>query len=170
MEKNDVYYFHQTPELLCRELIKYVDLEEGDKVLEAFRGEGSFYNCFPDFVEKDWTEITEGRDYKDYTGEIDWVITNPPFQLDEKQTGRRENTFFKLLKYYSHRAKKGIAFLGNDTCFSTLTPNRLKELNQAGWYIHNIIVCNVKKWRGRYFFMIFKKSPSAFYNHVVGNF
>ena len=73
MEKDEAYYFHQTPEPLCRELIKYVDLQEGDKVLEAFKGEGSFYNSFPDYVEKDWTEILEGRDYKDYTGEIDWV-------------------------------------------------------------------------------------------------
>jgi len=168
MEKDDAYYFHQTPELLCRELIKYVDLQEGDKVLEAFRGEGSFYNSFPEFVEKDWTEITEGRDYKDYTGEIDWVITNPPFRLDDGV--KRENAFFKILKHYTTKAKKGIAFLGNDSCFSTLTPKRLKELNESGWYIHNVVVCNVKKWRGRYFFMIFKKSPSAFYNHVVGNF
>lgn len=168
MEKNDVYYFHQTPELLCRELIKYVDLKEGDKVLEPFKGEGAFYNCFPDFVEKDWTEITENRDYKDYVGDIDWVITNPPFSLDDG--AKRENAFFKLLKYYTTKAKKGIAFLGNDRCFSTLTPKRLKELNEIGWYIHNIVVCNVKKWRGRYFFVIFKKLPSAFYNHIVGSF
>lgn len=168
MEKNDAYYFHQTPELLCRELIKHVDLVEGDKVLEAFKGEGAFYNSFPDFVDKDWTEITEGRDYRDYMGEIDWVITNPPFKLDDGT--KRENAFFKLLKYYTTRAKKGIAFLGNESCFSTLTPKRLKELNDTGWYIHNVVACNIKKWRGRYFFIIFKKSPSTFYKQVVGSF
>jgi hypothetical protein len=168
MEKTDEYYFHQTPKALCEELIKHIDLSAGDKVFEPFRGEGSFYNSFPDFVEKDWTEITEGRDYNDYKGDIDWVITNPPFRLDNG--AKQENAFFRLLKYYTDKAKKGIAFLGNDSCFSTLTPKRLKELNEIGWYIHDVIVCNVKKWRGRYFFIIFKRSPSNFYKHIVGSF
>jgi hypothetical protein len=168
MEKNDVYFFHQTPADLCKELIKHVDLKEGDRVLEPFRGEGAFYNSFPDYVIKDWTEITEDKDYLDYAGEIDWVITNPPFRLDNGV--KRVNAFFQLLKYYTARANKGIAFLGNDACFSTLTPKRLKELNDDGWFIHNIVVCNIKKWRGRYFFIIFKKSPSDFYKHVIGTF
>jgi type I restriction-modification system DNA methylase subunit len=168
MIKDEVYYFHQTPQELCKELIKHVPLIEGDRVLESFRGEGSFYNNFPDFVEKDWCEITEGRDYKDYDEEFDWIITNPPFRLEE--SGKRENAFYKLLKYYTNKANKGIAFLANDFCFSTLTPKRLKELNESGWYIHNIICCSVKKWRGRYFFIIFKKEYSDFYKYVEGNF
>ena len=170
MEKDDTYYFHQTPKELCKELIKLVHLEQGERVLEPFRGEGGFYDVFPDFVEKDWCEITEGRDYKDYNKEVDWVITNPPFQLNEQSTSKRENAFFKLLKYYTAIAKKGIAFLGNDYCFGTLTPKRLKELNASGWYIHNIVCCAVKKWRGRYFFIVFKKEPSDFYKFVDGSF
>ncbi len=168
MEKNDVYYFHQTPELLCKELLKHIDLKPKDKVYEPFRGEGAFYNSLPDYVEKDWTEITDGRDYINYEKEYDWVITNPPFRLDNGV--KRVNAFFQLLKYYSTRAKKGIAFLGNDRCFATLTPNRLRDLKQIGWHIHNIVVCNVKKWRGRYFFIIFKKEPCNFYNQITGSF
>lgn len=166
--KDEIYFFHQTPEELCKELIKKVPLIEGDKVLEPFKGEGSFYNNFPDNVEKDWCEIVEGKDYKDYDREIDWVITNPPFKLDDGN--KRENSFFKLLKYYTLKAKKGIAFLGNDRCFSTLTPKRLRELNESGWYIQNIHCCSVKKWRGRYFFIIFEKKYSGFYKCVDGNF
>lgn len=41
-EKDDIYYFHQTPKKLCEELIKNIDLKEGDRVLEPFRGEGGF--------------------------------------------------------------------------------------------------------------------------------
>ena len=82
MDKNEVYYFHQTPQELCIELIKIVPLVKGDKVLEPFSGEGNFYNNFPNFVEKDWCEITDGRDYKDYDKEFDWVITNPPVILE----------------------------------------------------------------------------------------
>lgn len=171
MVKDDIYYFHQTPKLLCEELIKQVPLEQGDRVLEPFRGEGNFYNSLPDFVEKDWTEITDERDYKDYDKEVDWCITNPPFRLDDEQnTGRRINAFYKLLNYYSHRAKKGIAFLGNDACFSTLTPTRLKELNGRGWFIHKIVCCAIKKWRGRYFFIILKKEPCDLYKFIDGSF
>jgi hypothetical protein len=168
MIKDETYYFHQTPKDLAEALIKFVDLKDGDKVFEPFKGEGAFYNAFPTNVVKDWTEIVEGKNYKDYTGDIDWVITNPPFRLDEG--GKRENAFYKLLKYYTERCKKGIAFLGNDSCFSTLTPKRLEELNNSGWYIHNIVCCSIKKWRGRYFFIIFKNEPSDFYKFCRDNY
>ncbi len=168
MIKDETYYFHQTPAELCAELIKKVPLEKGDKVIEPFRGEGGFYNVFPEYVEKDWCEITEGRDYKDYDKPFDWVLTNPPFRLE---TGiKRENAFFKLLKYYTTKANKGIAFLANDYCFGTLTPKRLNELNADGSYIHSITVCSIKKWRGRYFWIIFKREPCNFYSYIDGNF
>ena len=166
--KNESYYFHQTPIELCKKLIECVPLIDGDKVLEPFKGEGNFYNNFPDFVEKDWCEIEEGRDYKDYDKPIDWIITNPPFSLNNGT--KRENAFWKLLKHYITRVNKGIAFLGNDYCFNTLTPKRLKELNDSGWYIHNISCCAVKKWRGRYFWIILKPEFSDFYRYVEGNF
>jgi len=168
MEKDEAYYFHQTPEELCKKLIAEVPLVEGDKVLEPFRGEGYFYNNLPNHIEKDWCEIVDGRDYKDYDKEIDWVISNPPFRLQEGE--KRENAFWKLLKYYTSRANKGIAFLGNDYCFGTLTPRRLKELNGIGWFIHSISCCAVKKWRGRYFWIILKKEPCNFYRYIEGNY
>jgi len=169
MVKNETYYFHQTPEKLCIELIKHIPFEDNDKVLEPFKGEGAFYNNLPTTIIKNWTEIEEGKDFNDFNEEIDWVISNPPFRLESKKG--RVNSFYYLINYYASRVKKGIAFLGNDSCFSTLTPKRLKELNNNyNLYIHDIIVCNIKKWRGRYFFIIFKKGKSDFYKHIEGNF
>lgn len=167
--KDDIYYFHQTPNDLAKLLIERINLNEGDKVLEPFRGEGAFFNNLPSNVIKDWCEIEEGRDYKDYVGEIDWCISNPPFRL-ESENGVRENAFYKIVKHFSTRVNKGIAFLGNDYCFSTLTPKRIKELESLGLYINKIIVCSVKKWRGRYFFIIFTKDNNGFYNYIDGNF
>ena len=169
MVKNDVYYFHQTPAELASKLINEIPLEPDDKVLEPFKGEGAFYNSFPDFVNKDWCEIEEGRDFLNYNEPIDWVISNPPFRL-ENNTGKRENAFYKILRYYAPIVNKGIAFLGNDSCFSTLTPKRLKELNGLGLYIDRIVVSSIKKWRGRYFFIIFKKQQTDFYRFIEGNF
>lgn len=168
--KDEVYHFHQTPYALCKELIDKTPLHNGDRILEPFKGEGNFYNNFPDFCEKDFCEIEEGKDYKDYDKDFDWVISNPPFRLEDEVTKKRENTFFKLLKYYTERAQKGVAFLGNDFCFATLTPKRLKEFNEKGWYIHNIICCQIKKWRGRYFYIILKKEYSDFYKYIEGSF
>lgn len=169
MPKDETYYFHQTPEELAIKLINEVDLIEGDTVLEPFKGEGSFYYNLPNHVIKYYTEIEEGLDYKDFKNNVDWVISNPPFRLE---TGsKRINSFFYILEHYSTRVNKGIAFLGNDYCLSTLTPIRVKKLKENNLYLHRIIICNIKKWRGRYFFMIFKKNePSNFFNCIDGNF
>ena len=169
MVKDEKYYFHQTPPALAKKLIDKLDLVAGDRVLEPFRGEGAFYNELPDFVIKEWTEIEEGRDYKDNNDKYDWVISNPPFRL-EMADNKRVNSFWKLLLHYTHQAEKGIAFLGNDYCLSTLTPTRMIILNDLGWYLHGIDICSVKRWRGRYFFLTFRKTQNKHIGFVEGNF
>jgi hypothetical protein len=169
MTKDETYYFHQTPEELCKELIKKIQIEDKDTILEPFKGEGSFYKNFPSNTVKYYTEIEEGLDYKSFDKNVDWVISNPPFRLDDGNT--RINSFYSLLEYYSTRVNKGIAFLGNDYCFSTLNPRRIKKLEDNGLYLHKVIVCNVKKWRGRYFFLIFlKNKPTNFFDYIPGSF
>jgi hypothetical protein len=168
MQKDDTYFLHQTPGNLARDLIQTLPLCETDVLYEPFRGEGAFFNHFPAVNPKDWSEIIEGRDYKDFVGEYDWVITNPPFQLE---TGsKRVNSFWFLLDYYTKRARKGVAFLANHRCFSVLTPKRMKELNESGWNITNITVCTVKKWAGRYYFITIEKKPSTFFNFIHNNY
>jgi type I restriction-modification system DNA methylase subunit len=169
-DEDRTYLEHQTPPELCKKLIALVPLEPQDRVFEPFKGEGAFYDNFPDNVVKDWCEIRQGRNYKDHTGEYDWVITNPPFRIEGEESKKKENAIWKFLRYYSDRAKKGIAFLMNDNCFSCLTPNRLKELNDKGWFIHSITCCSVKKWRGRYFWVILQPKRCDFYKHLIGNF
>ena len=78
----DIYLLHQTPGECAKDLIAKLPLLPGDRVIEPFKGEGAFYDSFPAFVTKDWAELEQGRDYKDISGEYDWVITNPPFQVE----------------------------------------------------------------------------------------
>jgi hypothetical protein len=164
----DTYILHQTPSELAKDLIALCPLQDGDIVIEPFRGEGAFYNNFPDNVVKRWAESEEGLDYTDLVGEFDWIITNPPFRLD---TGsKRVNSFWFLLDYYTSRARKGVAFLGNDRCFSVLTPRRIKILNDRGFYITKICVCSVKKWRGRYFFIILEKIQNNNFTCLLTNY
>jgi tRNA G10 N-methylase Trm11 len=142
-----------------------LDLEPGDILLEPFKGEGSFYNNFPENTTNHFTEIEEGLDYKDFKQTVDWVLTNPPFRLETDT--KRVNSFYPLLEYFSDKVNKGIAFLANDRCFSTLTPRRMKILEQKNLFLNKIVVCNVRKWRGRYFFIVFKKGePSQFFDYL----
>ena len=161
------YLFHQTPPELARELVGTLTLSPTDRLYEPFRGEGAFYNSFPAQNPKDWSELKDERDYADYEGEYEWVITNPPFRLE--QNTKRVNAFWFLLDYYTQRAKKGIAFLANDSCFCTLTPKRMLVLEERGWGITKIVVCSVKKWRGRYFFIVLEKKPGVV-KAIQGNF
>jgi hypothetical protein len=168
--KDDKYYLHQTPPLLAQKLIATLPLIIGDVVLEPFKGEGSFYDAIPDYCVKEWTELTEGRDYRSFSGKCDWVITNPPFMIYDDSGQKLKNAFFELLDYYTDRSGKGVAFLGCMTCYASLTPLRMKKLNDKGWYLKKTTMVNVKKWCGRYLFMVFTKERNESFDYVVGNF
>jgi hypothetical protein len=168
MLKDDTYYFHQTPPQLCADLIQKLELTENDRLYEPFKGEGGFYNAFPVGNPKAWTEITEGLDYKDYNEEYDWVITNPPFSL--QINNKKVNAFWYFIDYFTQRAKKGVAFLANDFCFGTLTPMRMKTLNERGFFISKVVVSCVKKWRGRYYFIVLEKKPNSIFSHLLPNY
>ena len=78
-DKNDKIY---TPRPIAKQVIELFDLQ--GKVLDAFMGDGAFYDQYPESVEKDWCEIDKGRDFFDYNEKVDWIITNPPYSiLDE---------------------------------------------------------------------------------------
>ena len=162
LDDREQYLFHQTPDDLALALIQTVPIEPTDIVYEPFRGEGSFYRQFPECV-KHWSEIREGRDYKDMTEEVDWVITNPPYKINDK------NCFFPLVKEFAPRVKKGICFLTSGVCLQSLTPLRLKELEELGWYVKSQVVVNVKKWRGRYYFITFTKERNPSFSYLINN-
>lgn len=164
MPKDDFYYLEQTPETLCKELLKHIpDFKTTDLVFEAFAGEGNWVKAMSPDQNVILTEIEHGTDYRSINLDealVDWVITNPPYRIlseGEEADGKRENAFINLANYFAGKTNKGFAFLLNDKCFSALTPPRLKHLYEdKGVFIYKIVVCSVKKWRGRYFFIIFK--------------
>lgn len=164
--KDKEYYFHQTPTKLAEDLMVFIPTEAGDTLLEPFKGEGAFYNIFPNYTNNIYCEIEEGIDYKEKTENIDWVITNPPFKLPDKN-GKIKNAIFPLLLHFSLIAKKGIAFLVNDYGLNTLTTKRLQQIEENGFYLKKLIVCGVKKWRGRYYLMIFTKEPCDFLSGLL---
>ena len=56
--------------------------EPQGKMLEPCRGEGAFYTAMQEYNDDvDWCEISEGKDFFDYNGKVDWIITNPPYSI-----------------------------------------------------------------------------------------
>jgi len=165
----EMYLFHQTPPLLGKDLMQFVPLTVGDSCYEPFAGENAFYSNFPTFVSSDWSEITRGRDYKDYKESYDWVISNPPFRMPNEK-GVLKNAIYPLLLEFAKTAKKGIAFLVSDYGFNSLTPVRIAKMASFGFYLKSLTTCAVKSWRGRYYFMIWMKSPSNFLTCLQGTY
>lgn len=167
MNEQETYLFHQTPPELAKKLMEFVPLSEGDVVCEPFRGEGAFFNQIPPNCTKVWAEIKMGKDYKAIEEDYDWVITNPPFRLDEGTS--KINGFWLTLDYFTQRARKGVAFLFNKRCLEALTPRRLQILEQRGFSVQKIVVCSVRKWAGRYYFLVLTKQPSSSFLYLREN-
>ena len=71
-----------TPVEISKKIIDMFDIE--GTVLDPFKGQGSFYNQYPNNVIKEWCEIKEGKDFFKYNQKVDWIVSNPPYSiLDE---------------------------------------------------------------------------------------
>jgi 16S rRNA A1518/A1519 N6-dimethyltransferase RsmA/KsgA/DIM1 with predicted DNA glycosylase/AP lyase activity len=167
MTKDTMYYFHQTPRQLAKQIINDIDFKNGENVLEPFKGDGAFYDQLPSNVNKYYTEIEEGLCYTSFNFDevkINTIISNPPFKIDSK------NCFFKILEYFSSKDIDRIIFLCNDYCFNSLTPKRLKKLNDNKLYLNKIVTCDVKKWRGRYYIITFGRIPNLSFQYFLNTF
>ena len=72
INKNDVVF---TPRWLAKIICEMFPIE--GRVLEPAKGEGVFMEFLPKGTE--WCEIAEGRNFFDYSNEVDWIVTNPPY-------------------------------------------------------------------------------------------
>jgi len=74
-----------TPRHIAKQMIDFYPVMPHERVLDPCRGDGAFYDQYPDWCVKDWCEITEGRDFFDRHPTkhliIDWIITNPPYSV-----------------------------------------------------------------------------------------
>ena len=68
-----------TPVEISKKILEMFDIK--GTILEPFKGDGSFYNQFPDDCNKDWCEIKENKDFLEYNKKVDWIISNPPYSI-----------------------------------------------------------------------------------------
>jgi hypothetical protein len=168
--KNERYYLDQTPESLAKRIIDSIVWKEGENVCEPFLGEGAFYNQLPEYVNKSYAEIEEGIDFRDidYVS-IDTIISNPPYDIKEGPR-KRKNGFYKILLHFAKTPVPRIIFLCSQVCFNSLTPKRMRELNNNNLYIQSIVICNCKKWYGRYYLLTLTREPNIMFSYFLENF
>lgn len=72
---------HFTDRLVAKAIVEH--FKPSGRLLEPFKGEGAFFDALslvPGDVTLDWCEISLGKDFLKYEHEVDWIITNPPFE------------------------------------------------------------------------------------------
>ena len=137
---NDVFI---TPPELALKQIKMIDVIENEVWLDPFKNTGNYYNQYPENVEKDWTEILEGKDFFEYDGKVDVICSNPPYSI-------LNDVIEKCIKL-KPRVISMLIGQGNFTCV------RMEKLNKAGYGLTKIHFCKVFKWYGMSMMVQFEK-------------
>ena len=75
--------YYPTPKWCTEELLPLIHWDQINSFYEPCLGNGAIYDLIPlKDDQKQWSEITRGRDYlKDEVDPVDLIITNPPYSL-----------------------------------------------------------------------------------------
>ena len=65
---------------------------------------------------------------------------------------------------------KTIGFIMNMKCFNSLTPKRLKTLNDLGFTISSITLFNCNYWYGLQLFVLFDKNSNTCFKYIEKTF
>ena len=155
---------HQTSRPLAKRIIDDITFPANANVIEPFSGSGSFYDQFPEHVNRFKTENREGTDFRDFDydgNNIEYVVTNPPFKLLNPDGITERNAFFEILLFFTTKPTiKQIIFLCSATCRDSITPRRMKQVEDNGFYLTKITMCCVSRWRGRYAILYFSRQSA----------
>lgn len=125
---NDVV---MTPYHLAKTMIDSLPIK--GKVLDPCRGLGAFYNQLPG--NKDWCELSEGKDFFEYTDKVDWIVSNPPWSI------------YRDFTKHAYKIADNIAFLTTIN-HDLVLKARLKDMDEAGFGIREIWTCDTPKQSG----------------------
>ena len=126
-----------TPEYLAKDIIRHFNPIEG-LILDPARGQGAFYNNFPNLTYSscttDWCELAEGKDFFNYTQKVNWIITNPPWS--------------KMQQFLEHGMKIADNIVYLTTINHYTTKRRIREMRINNFAIKEIYCVNTpsKPW------------------------
>jgi len=147
--------FYYTNEEMVKDLLTITPIS--GSILDAGSGENKvWFNNLEG--EKYECEIEDDCNFFEWDKKVDWIVGNPPFRSEHLG----ENLIWKWIKKSSEIAQIGMAFLLNHKVFNTLTPVRLQELADKGFYLQHIRIVADKRWFGRYYYLIFGRGNKDF--------
>ena len=123
-----------TPPALARAIIGHFSHAMSGKILDPSRGEGAFYNQFPSHLERDWCEVSEGRDFFTWDERVDWVMTNPPWSQ------------IRAFTQHAMRVANNIVWLAPLTNITTKA--RLRDLEEHGFGVSELLFVDTPKGDG----------------------
>jgi hypothetical protein len=129
--------------------LQFIEFEENDIVVDAGSGKEKVWFDNIKVKNKLEFEIDEEKDFLKYNERVDWVIGNPPYKL-----------WLDFMFHSADICNKGFCFFINHIRLNQLTPKRLNDLKEKGFYLTTFRITNVKKWFGRYYYLVFTKKPS----------
>jgi hypothetical protein len=133
---------HHTPEDIAIKIINSINIEPNSTILDPCAGNTKvFYNNFPINNDKKYCEIEEGIDFLNYNENVDYIISNPPFE---------RKILWQFILKSIEIVNKEIYFLLNIDCLNVFTIKRMKIINDKGFYLNMIKFLEIKKWYGRY--------------------
>jgi len=178
MIKQLTYEQIQTPKEVWVELLKLNPIDNNNEIfLEPFAGENSLFDLV-ECTNKDWCEITKGRDIFDYDFEnskVTCIYTNPPYKHsipNKDGTRKYKNCCYYFLELFMSKLTnlQTIGFIMNMNLFNSLTPKRLAKLKQLGFTISSITLFNCNFWYGLQFFIVFNKRTNNSYKFIETTF
>ena len=116
-----------TPEYLAKDIIQHFN--PSGLVLDPSRGNGAFYDNFDG--DKDWCELGEGKDFLQYSNNVDWIITNPPWS--------------KIQKFLEHGMKIADNIVYLTTINHYTTKRRIREMREHNFAIKEIYCVDTPK-------------------------
>jgi hypothetical protein len=98
-----------TPRSLAKAVIDHYPLS--GIVLDSCRGDGAFFDQFPDHLDVRWCEITKGRNFLNWQVPVDWIVTNPPWSkfrtfLNHGMNVAENVVFLAAFNHYGTKARQ----------------------------------------------------------------
>lgn len=138
----DVFY---TPPTAVASHLQLIEGLSGERWLDPFKGKGAYFDAFPT-QNKDWCEITEGRDFFEWKGSVDLIVSNPPYSLMDKVLEASIALKPRIISYLIGQ--------GN------LTARRIELLNNAGYGLSKLKMIKVYEWYGLSYIVVFERGAT----------
>jgi hypothetical protein len=161
MNETCSYELIQTPPEVWAEILLKCPIHIYDKFFEPFKGTGNLYNQVD--CDKEWCEITEDRNIFEYdlsSSDRTVIYTNPPFKTNISNKYKNCVYYFLELFMRTMPTIHTVGFLMNANSFLSISPKRMKHLNDLGFFIDTMISLRVQCWYGLYFFVLFKRQTN----------